>query len=86
MDGKPHEITVPALLPTPETAPSARPSPRSRITTSIPPATTHADRPPDDPLAILAEAAAELGIAESDDISLKGLADALASFAPQDER
>ena len=43
-------------------------------------------RPSDDPLAILAEAAADLGISDTDDISLKALTGAIAGLVSTDER
>jgi glycosyltransferase involved in cell wall biosynthesis len=87
LDGKQHEISVPRLSPSPIPPPTSDTAHRPRITISTTPVTPPAlARPPDDPLAILAEAAAGLGIDEKDYISLKILAEAVADLVPSDER
>jgi hypothetical protein len=86
LSGHRREVTVPEV-----------PSGQGIVSPTMPPARAPVwlaaaarpatkERPPDDPVAILAEVAAELGIPESDDISLGGLAEALADLLPSGEQ
>lgn len=78
LDGKHPEITVSRVnISQPVTAPTARPTP---ITFDSAEAASPRELPDDDPLAILAAAAAELGISEADHVSLGGISKAVAGL------
>lgn len=81
VSGKKAGIIVPSIEPPPVPGPSGKP-----LALNLAPQQAVArQRPPDDPLAILAEAAAELGIPESDDISLQGLTNSIADLVEANE-
>ncbi len=80
LKGEQAEVVVPDVQLVSEAPRKANPPGRPHITVAekTPP---RIERPPDDPLAILAEAAAELGITESDDISLRAIAATVADLS-----